>query len=40
MDRQRIDQLLEQIATIECQLGKDSTKQEFTKAKSKQNDLM
>ena len=35
--RTAIDKLLAKIAKVECNLGKDSSKQEYTKAKSKQN---
>lgn len=38
--RSEIDRLLSKIAGVEANLGIDSTKQQFTKAKSKQNDLM
>jgi len=38
--RKEIDKLLSKIASIEANLGIDSTKQQFTKAKSKQNDLI
>ncbi len=34
--RKQIDKLLEKIAKVECNLGADSTKAEFTKAKSRQ----
>jgi len=38
--RKQIDRLLEKIAKVECNLGADSTKSEWTKAKSKQQDYL
>ena len=37
--RVKIDALLKKNAQLECTLGKDSTKQEFTTVKYKQNKL-
>ena len=37
--RNKIDALLKRNAQLECSLGKDSTKQEFTTVKYKQNKL-
>ena len=38
--RIKVDNLLRKIAKVECNLGADSTKQEFTKAKSKQAEYL
>ena len=38
--RKIIDQYLKDIAGIEANLGKDSTKRDFTTAKAKQNKLL
>jgi hypothetical protein len=38
--RKQIDKLLQKIAKVEANLGIDSSKQEWTKAKSKQQDYL